>query len=148
MLAIAHRISNDNGEAFPSVATIGREANLSERSVHYSLRSLESLGELQISLNSSRFGTNTYKFPLFLAWVQSLHPVQSKRRGVQSTPKTVSQIAPEPSLEPSLNHHKPRAQTRSARDRFDDEMEQRRRLEAKALRESKEEEVRRELAVG
>lgn len=105
--AIAHRISNDSGEAWPSVSTIAREANVSERSVHYSLRQLEKLGELEVNLNSSRVGTNTYKMPMFLLWVQSLHPprVQNRARGVQSTAvrsKNVSQIAPEPSLrEPS-----------------------------------------------
>ena len=105
--AIAHRISNNSGEAWPSIATIAREANLSERSVHYSIRALSAMGELEISQGKTRMGTNTYRMPRFLAWVQTLHPggrvqsahrgVQSTTKGVQSTAAKVSQIAPEPS---------------------------------------------------
>jgi hypothetical protein len=105
--AIAHRVSNDDGEAWPSVRTIAREANVSERSAHYSIKKLQGLGELEVRIASSKHGTNTYKMPKFLTWVQTLHlgvqkttgRVQNPRRGVQSTTRRGAEVAPEPSFE-------------------------------------------------
>ena len=106
--AIAHRVSNDNGEAFPSVGTIAREARLSESSVHASLRRLKRMGELEIDMGGSQYGTNVYRMPKFLSWfltlhalqgVQSLHPRKRKVRtgGVQITLEMTPDSAPEPS---------------------------------------------------
>jgi hypothetical protein len=102
--AIAHRVSNDNGEAFPSIGTIARESRLSERSVHYSIKHLQEMGELEVDPQSSPLGTNTYRFPKFLRWVQSLHPggAKSEAKGVHQKAKGVQAVAPEPSLEPSV----------------------------------------------
>lgn len=101
MIAIAHRVSNDDGQAFPSVARIAREANLSERAVHYSIEALVKSGELEVQLNASKYGTNIYRLPKFNLWVQTLHPpgckVREKR--VQTTTQTPAQIAPESSEE-------------------------------------------------
>jgi hypothetical protein len=155
--AIAHRISNDSGEAWPSIATIAREANLSERSVHYSIRALSAMGELEISQGKTRMGTNTYRMPRFLAWVQSLHPcgrVQSAHRGVQSTTKGVqgtaakaSQFAPEPSLEPSVNHQRNRTRTQAPR-ALPSADEHRNRIENRNQRLVRELNVAKEIACG
>jgi hypothetical protein len=108
--AIAHRVSNDNGEAFPSVATIAREANVSESSVHAALRALQQIGELEIDPAASRWGTNVYRLPKFMAWLESLHSqklamqggAKSVPPGVQTPQHRGTQSAPEP----SLNHQK------------------------------------------
>lgn len=108
LLAIAHRVSNDSGAAFPSVATICREANLSERQVQYSIKSLEKLGELQVKRSGSEIGTHLYRMPKFIAWMQTLHPAKSapgaKRAPAKFVPggaKQHEQNAPEP----KDNHH-------------------------------------------
>jgi hypothetical protein len=85
--AIAHRVSNDNGEAFPSVETIAREANVSESSVHASLKSLKRLGELEIDIAASQYGTNVYRMPKFKAWMEALHlPRSGGKGGAKSVP--------------------------------------------------------------
>jgi len=114
--AIAHRISNDNGEAFPSIATIAREANVSESSVHASLKKLREMGELEVEASASKLSTNVYRMPKFLSWMAELHlgtggaksVPHSKRAvctgGVQNTGERGAKSAPEPSvtiIEPS-----------------------------------------------
>lgn len=111
LLAIAHRISNDSGEAFPSVRTIEREANLSESAVHGALRNLVELGELEIDRGTSRLGTNIYRMPRFKLWIETIH----QRTGAEFAPPTRRRqvqrrgagSGPEPSLgtikEPSEN---------------------------------------------
>ena len=111
MLAIAHRISNDNGTAFPGVAKICKEANLSERQVQASIQNLKKMGELEVKIGASELGTNIYKMPKFLLWMKNLHPTNSTpaksapphKLPPQKTPvppQTVhEQYAPEPSLE-------------------------------------------------
>lgn len=104
LLAIAHRVSNDDGEAFPSVKRISTEANISERAVHYSIQALARSGEIAVKLNASRYKTNVYCLPKFNAWVQTLHPPVQTVQGVrvQSTTKKGANLAPES----SENHHK------------------------------------------
>lgn len=111
LLAIAHRISNDSGEAFPSVRTIEREANLSESAVHGALRNLVQLGELEIDRGTSRFGTNVYRMPRFKCWIETMH----QRTGAESVPPARSrrvqkgsaargpELSFKPSFEPSGN---------------------------------------------
>lgn len=104
--AIAHRISNDDGEAFPSIKTIGREANVSERQVYDSISTLTLMGELMVREEASKLGTNTYFMPKFFDWYDSLHPAKSAppppakhaAAGVQSVQNTPAQIADEPSV--------------------------------------------------
>lgn len=113
LFAIAHRVSNDDGQAFPSVKRIAREANLSERAVHYSIEALVKAGELEVQTNASRYGTNLYSLPKFNAWVQTLHPPGCKLRqkGVQTTTQRGAQFAPESSeenKERELSQERPR----------------------------------------
>jgi len=91
MLSIAHRISNDTGEAFPSVATIARECNISESQVHASLRKNRRTGELDFDIAASQLGTNIYRLPKFLDWLKSSqsddgHARERFRRGANSAP--------------------------------------------------------------
>jgi hypothetical protein len=80
MLSIAHHVSNDNGEAFPSVATIARECNISESQVHASLKNNRKTGELDFSVAASKYGTNIYRLPKFLDWFETIHPDAARLR--------------------------------------------------------------------
>lgn len=143
ILAIAHRVSNDDGQAFPSVKTIAKEANVSEMAVHYSLKALVGLGELQVQEGKSKLGTNIYRLPKFLAWVQSLHPtstkfvppqVQNKRKGVQkrgmkSVPEPSEenhQLEPSQSLAPAAQGQSPTLTPERAREMFNSFFEEER----------------------
>ena len=91
MLSIAHHISNDTGEAFPSVATIARESNISESQVHASLRKNRTTGELDFSVAASQYGTNIYRMPKFLDWHASIQRDAGRtrretQRGANSAP--------------------------------------------------------------
>src|SRR5665213_2323167 len=106
MGAIAHRISNDDGDAWPSIATIARESRLSERQVYDSIQSLISMGELVVRDELSERGTNRYHFPKFIVWMNSMHPEQRascnpRRRPLNIVQNTPAQNSPEPSVEPS-----------------------------------------------
>lgn len=114
LLAIAHRVSNDNGEAFPSIARIVRETLLSERQVYTSVASLCALGELEVLEEPSQYGTNRYRMPLCMEWLQNMHPakcagVQNEQRkqakGVQNIQETPAQNADEPSFKPSVEEN-------------------------------------------
>jgi helix-turn-helix protein len=95
LLAIAD-YAEDNGVAFPSVATLAKKARMTPRNVQYALRALERSGELQVGPPESGRKSNTFR-------VQTLRGIQTKwetsgRRGVQK-----DAIAPviEPSIEPA-----------------------------------------------
>ncbi len=78
-----------------------------------------------------------------LAWVvQDVH-----QGGARHVLPVVHTMHPEPK-DLTVRERKPRRESRAARNSFDEQMEQRRRLEAKARREKSEIEVRRELMVG
>jgi hypothetical protein len=93
LLAIAHRVSNDSGVAFPSIDTICREANLSERQVKYSIKRLEKMGELKVERSGSELGTNLYRMPKFTEWMQCLHSVKPLG-GAKSAPGGVQSLHP------------------------------------------------------
>lgn len=59
-LAIAD-FADEDGNAFPSIPTLGRKSRLSERQVKRSLQKLEHLGELKIFRGKGPHGTNRYK---------------------------------------------------------------------------------------
>jgi hypothetical protein len=58
-LAIAD-FADDDGRAFPAVATLAKKARISERSVQYAVDKLRALGELTVSLGTGPKGCNTY----------------------------------------------------------------------------------------
>ena len=114
LLAIAHRISNDDGDAWPSVVTIQREANLCERQVFQSIKELVENKELEVREEVSEKGTNRYHMPKFLAWYKTIQKKQDNKKvpaqrapaqyaGAQHAGGTLhghagAQHAPEPSL--------------------------------------------------
>ena len=59
LLAIAN-YADENGNAYPSIATIAKKAMIGERQVRRCLRQLELLGELSVEKEASQYGTNLY----------------------------------------------------------------------------------------
>jgi hypothetical protein len=104
LLAIAD-FSDDQGHAFPSVGTLAHKIRMSARNTQYLLQKLEAAGELEITRNAGRGGSNLYR-------VQTLRPenLAGGCNGLLPTPATgftppLQPIAPEPSLtinEPSV----------------------------------------------
>jgi hypothetical protein len=108
--AIAHRVSNDNGEAYPSIPTIAREANVSESTAYQALLKLVEIGELELETAASPLGTNVYRLPKFRAWMETLHPPKSgggRGSEARKAPLRNSEKPPPKSGgEPSVNHQK------------------------------------------
>ena len=140
LLMLAYRDNPDPPHGcFPSIPRIAKDCGLSERTVQRCLDRLEAVGLIKRGLRSHR--STLYSIPY--AWVVS----QSHHPGVRQSPPLVSHSHPEPKVL-TQKERKPRAQTRSARDRFDDEIERQRRIEAQQRREAQDAAVRRELMVG
>ncbi|MBI4001061.1 MAG: helix-turn-helix domain-containing protein [Nitrospira defluvii] len=59
-LAIAD-FADDDGNAYPSIPTLGKKSRLSDRQVKRAIQNLESLGELKILRGKGPCGTNRYK---------------------------------------------------------------------------------------
>lgn len=98
LLAIAD-FADDLGRAWPSVETLAKKTRQSVRNVQYSITKLKRLGELEVRPNAGWHGSNMYliRFPKAIKGVQTLHPP------LQNSTGTPARIAPEPSLEPSIN---------------------------------------------
>lgn len=60
LLAIAD-FADDDGHAYPSLATLAEKTRLSERNVRYVLREVEALGELSTSVGDGKHGCNLYR---------------------------------------------------------------------------------------
>lgn len=118
LLAIADHAKDDGTGAWPSIDGLARKTRLSERNVHYSIKRLEASGELVVEKNAGPKGTNLYHVTVFGCKLctpdtpipsgaksapAKIAPVQnSTDRGANSAPGGVQPIAPEPSLEPSI----------------------------------------------
>lgn len=63
LLAIAD-FSDDDGNAFPAVATLAGKCRMKERNCRYILRTLEKSGELSIRPNAGPHGSNLYHINL------------------------------------------------------------------------------------
>jgi hypothetical protein len=59
-LAIAD-FADDEGNAYPSIATLSKKSRLSDRQVKRAIKNLEILGELRILRGTGPFGTNRYQ---------------------------------------------------------------------------------------
>ncbi|MFJ1471166.1 helix-turn-helix domain-containing protein [Massilia orientalis] len=102
LLAIAD-FSDDQGHAFPSVATLAQKIRMSPRNTQYLLQKLEAGGELEIRRNAGRGGSNLYR-------VQTLRPenLAGGCNSLHPTPATACTPPPQPvAPEPSLTINEP-----------------------------------------
>ncbi|KKL68349.1 hypothetical protein LCGC14_2125860 [marine sediment metagenome] len=88
MLAIANHTDARGENAWPAIATIAREARLSDRQVQRALPRLVRLGELEVVYRSGRHLTNQYRLPkmaqssLFAQPVEKTVEKRLRKRGV------------------------------------------------------------------
>ena len=88
MLAIANHTDARGENAWPAIATIAREARLSERQVQRALPRLVRLGELEVIRGAGYCGTNLYRLPkmkqskLFAQPVKKTVEKRLRKRGV------------------------------------------------------------------
>ena len=110
LLAIAESADNTTGDAYPSVVNLAEMSRLSERSVQYSIRNLEEMGELVVVVRKGH-RTNKYHVALFERFwgakiapqkptgeVQRLHLSEPEERCKDCTPEAPprgAKIAPE-----------------------------------------------------
>uniref|UniRef100_UPI00406C9373 helix-turn-helix domain-containing protein n=1 Tax=Rhodoferax sp. GW822-FHT02A01 TaxID=3141537 RepID=UPI00406C9373 len=100
-LAIAD-FSDDDGRAYPSVATLARKCRIKPRNANYLLRQLQDSGELSVRMGAGPKGCNLYKINVkglqSIAGLQSTAGVQPVAGGLQSTART-------PCTPLQTNHH-------------------------------------------
>lgn len=90
LLAIAD-CANDEGEhAYPSIATLTSKAGIGESTTHRAIKALVDLGELRVTQNAGKRGTNLYAVIM-----------DAGRGGSQSDTPGGPNLGPEPSVEPS-----------------------------------------------
>jgi hypothetical protein len=99
LLVLADHARADGTAAWPAVETIAREARLSERQVQRCLRKLEDDKRIRPT-GKSKDGTTAYT----VVMKEGRHIV-----GATSSAGNVSQMSPEPSLEPSKTSRAPSA---------------------------------------
>lgn len=120
LLAIAD-FADDDGNAYPSVATLATKCRMKPRNAQFVLRELRLSGELEVRENEGPRGTNLYRVTLAqgvqrLAGVQPATGAQSSAgmqavagmqaasgRGAEPCAEPLQRIAPEP----SKNHQEP-----------------------------------------
>lgn len=108
LLAIAD-FADDDGNAYPAVATLAAKCRMQARNARVILAALRQSGELQVRENEGPKGTNLFRITLAegvqsLAGMQSLAGVQANAGGdAKACRKPLQRIA----AEPSLNHQEP-----------------------------------------
>ena len=111
LLAIANHAKADGTDAWPSVATLAKEARISEVQTHRCIKRLQKIGELAIEIAAGPKGTNLYRLPKFgqLALNDTPHQIDtpSNRSKKTGTPPSFSahppiRMAPEPSLKATI----------------------------------------------
>jgi hypothetical protein len=90
LLVIAHH-QNQDGLAYPSIPTLMRETNLSERSVQTAIKTLQRLNELAVEYGKGPRGCNVYRIviqtdPRKLCGGRESSPVKFSEKGGQSLP--------------------------------------------------------------
>ena len=118
LLAIAD-FSDDDGNAYPAVATLAAKCRMKPRNCQYILRALEESGELSIRTNKGPAGSNLYRINFgalgvqHSAGVQSLAGVQHRAPGgATQCAKGVQRVA----YKPSVNHQEPLTRARKSTD--------------------------------
>ncbi len=106
-LAIAD-FSDDDGRAYPSVATLARKCRIKPRNANYLLRQLQDSGELTVRIGEGPKGCNLYK--INVKGLQSGAGVQGIA-GVQPVAGGAAILCAQPlqpsAAKPSLNHQEP-----------------------------------------
>jgi hypothetical protein len=101
LLAIADNADDSGGNAWPSIATLGRKCRISPRTVQRSIRKLELDGLLQVDEQGGRGGSNRYRLVIDTPR-QSVTPVKLTPRqndtGDTSDTPPLTPVSPEPSL--------------------------------------------------
>lgn len=108
MLVVLADYSDDEGNSYPSVASLARKCRMKPRNAIYILKSIQESGELRILKNEGPKGCNRYRIILANLGVTPLQPIaplqqsaplqSSARGGAILGKKGVHSIAPEPSL--------------------------------------------------
>ncbi len=106
MLAIAD-FADDDGNAYPAVATLARKCRMKDRNARYLLLELSASRELTVVRNAGPKGANLYKITLPLQHVAPLQGIAPLQH-VAATPAMdcrppLQHVAPEP----SMNHQEP-----------------------------------------
>lgn len=109
LLSIAD-FSDDDGRAYPSVATLAKKCRMQPRNCRYLLRALEDSGELSVIPNAGPKGANLYRINLDVLGLQHSAGVQSLA-GVQHSAATPAKDCRKPlqriAAKPSVNHQEP-----------------------------------------
>ena len=120
MISIANYAKADGSGAWPSIATIARDARITDREVQLSIKDLERQGELQDERGAGPNGTNLYSVLMrgensSPGGVKNIHRggEESSPGGVNSDAKRGEYSSPKPKenrqVEPSLNQLLPHA---------------------------------------
>lgn len=105
LLAIAD-FADDDGRAYPSVASLSRKCRMKPRNAQTILAGLRESGELVIRMGEGPRGTNLYRIPPLqrIAPLQDSAPLQRNAPGgAKDCAYPLQGIAPKP----SVNHHEP-----------------------------------------
>lgn len=114
MLLAIGDFADDEGRAFPAVATLAKKCRVKPRAANYTLRELQDSGELEVRVGGGPRGphgpTNLYRIALKqlgvqrAAGVQNIAGVQSiAPRGAKDCAEPLQRIADKP----SMNHQEP-----------------------------------------
>lgn len=151
LLAFADH-ADDSGFCYPSLHRIAWKCGVSKDTIRRCLARMAFKGIIEVLSRGDGRG-HTTRYRIVTEKGSTLPPFAAegwhceRQRVANPRIKGGTAMLPESSLEPSMNR-KPRAQSRSARNRFDEELEQRRKLNAKEKRLCRESDIRRELLVG
>ena len=118
MLMVLANYSDDQGNSYPSVATLARKCRMKPRNANYILKELQDSGELKVLKNQGPHGTNRYQILLAKLGasrpLQSIAPLQSTAplQPIASTPALDCAVPLHPIADkPSVNHQEPSTAT-------------------------------------
>jgi hypothetical protein len=117
MLAIAD-FADDDGNAYPAVATLARKCRMSPRNANLVLTALRASGELEVRANEGPKGTNRYRVRYPAEPLKPASPLKSASplKPASATPEAGFPKPLKPaSDEPSMNHQEPSGRARDAR---------------------------------